>query len=83
MTKGFAVIMAPLAPSQPPSLALTSSVLFLGAFLLYRWLLPKPIPGIPYNAKATKSIFGDIPDLFEHLKHSKQVTDWMEGHVRN
>lgn len=82
MTKGFAVTMASLAQPQPPLLALVTGFLFLGAFLLYRWLLPKPIPGIPYNAKAIKSIFGDIPDLLEHLKHSEQVTDWMEGHVR-
>ncbi|KAF3051991.1 hypothetical protein E8E11_010563 [Didymella keratinophila] len=72
--------MASLAQLQPPSLALASGVLFLGAFLLYRWLLPKPISGIPYNAEATKTIFGDIPGLLEHLKHSEQVTDWMEGH---
>lgn len=83
MTKAFAVIMASLAQSQSPSLVVASGVLFLGAFLFYRWLLPKPITGIPYNTKATKSIFGDIPDMLEHLKHSKTVTDWMEAHVSN
>ncbi|KAM5353053.1 hypothetical protein ACJZ2D_017068 [Fusarium nematophilum] len=29
-------------------------------YTLYRFLLPKPIPGIPYNKEARKSIMGDI-----------------------
>lgn len=66
----------------PSTMAILSTVLFLGAFYLYRWLLPKPIPGIPYNKKAVGSILGDIPEMLEHLKHSKTVTDWFLGHVR-
>ncbi|KAF2622802.1 cytochrome P450 [Macroventuria anomochaeta] len=72
--------MSNMVPSQPSSLAIASGILFFGAYVFYRWLLPKPITGIPYNTKATKSIFGDLPDMLEHLKHSKAVTDWMEGH---
>ncbi len=73
--------MGTLLSSGPPSLVISSCVLFLGAYLFYRWLLPKPIKGIPYNAEATKSIFGDIPDMLNHLKYSKTVTDWMEKQV--
>lgn len=62
-------------------LAIVSGVLFFGAYLFYRWLLPKPIAGIPYNKKATKSIFGDIPVMLDHLKHNKCITDWFELQV--
>lgn len=63
----------------PTSIAV-SGTLFVAAFLLYRWLLPKPIPGIPYNPEATKSIFGEIPSLMAHLKTHKTVSDWMGCH---
>ncbi|KAI1135165.1 cytochrome P450 [Hypoxylon sp. FL0543] len=46
-------------------------------FLLYRWLLPKPIPGIPYNAEATKSLLGDIPSMVEYGKQTQEVFSWM------
>lgn len=32
-------------------------------YILYQSILPKPIPGIPYNKHAAKSIFGAIPDI--------------------
>jgi hypothetical protein len=63
----------------PTSIAI-SGTLFFAAFLLYKWLLPKPIPGIPYNPEATKSLFGDIPSLLAHLKTHKTTSDWMESH---
>ena len=31
-------------------------------YFLYRWALPKPIPGIPYNKNATNNILGDAPE---------------------
>lgn len=64
------------ALNTPTTAAITGS-LFIAAFLFYRWLLPKPIPGIPYNEEATKSIFGDIPSMLEHLKTHKTMSDWM------
>ncbi|KAF2026189.1 cytochrome P450 [Setomelanomma holmii] len=65
------------ALGTPTSIAITGT-LFFAAFLFYRWLLPKPIPGIPYDASATKSIFGDIPNMLKHLEKSKEVTNWMK-----
>jgi hypothetical protein len=62
--------------NTPTTAAVTGS-LFVAAFLLYQWLLPKPIPGIPYDESATKTIFGDIPSMLEHLKTHKTLTDWM------
>jgi|SRR5690242_665237 len=74
--------MTTIISYESPSLAIVSGILFFGAYLFYRWLLPKPITGIPHNAKATRSIFGDIPDMLEHLKHSKSFTDWLENQVQ-
>ncbi|KAI1013792.1 hypothetical protein LB503_010495 [Fusarium chuoi] len=44
------------------TLALGFSILS-ALYLLRRWLLPKPIPGIPYNENAVKSFMGDIPEF--------------------
>ncbi|KAF4443401.1 hypothetical protein F53441_11450 [Fusarium austroafricanum] len=44
------------------ALALFFSVLS-ALYILRRVLLPKPIPGIPYNENAVKSFMGDIPEL--------------------
>jgi hypothetical protein len=67
----------------PISAAITST-LFISTWLLYRWLLPKPIHGIPYNKNATKSIFGDIPEMMNHFETSKEVGNWFEtNHERH
>jgi hypothetical protein len=41
----------------------TLSALFVAVYVLYRWLLPRPLPGIPYNKEAARHILGDIPAL--------------------
>jgi len=48
-------------------------------YALYRWLLPRPLPGIPYNEEATRSIFGDIPAL---IRSGKQPTEWLAEQPR-
>ncbi|RSL88682.1 hypothetical protein CEP51_001614 [Fusarium floridanum] len=48
----------------PPGLGLAVGAVFIGIFLaLLRLARPKPIPGIPYNVEAAKSLFGDIPEF--------------------
>lgn len=48
----------------------TSLIIFGGIatwlYLCYRWALPRPLPGIPYNKEATKSIFGDMGPMIKH-----------------
>lgn len=44
--------------------------------LLYRWALPKPIPGIPCNEKATKSVLGDATAMISDI--TKTDTAWFE-----
>lgn len=43
------------------------SVVLLVIIWLYRRMLPKPIPGIPYNEAAAKHILGDIPAVCQVL----------------
>jgi cytochrome P450 len=70
----------PVRVLDAPVWVFVTGTLFLGTFLLYRWLLPTPIPGIPYNQDALNSIFGDIPSMLEHLKTHKTLSDWLIAH---
>lgn len=38
-------------------------------YVTYRQALPKPIPGIPYNEEAAKSLVGDMPLLIRHIRN--------------
>ncbi|ROW09485.1 hypothetical protein VMCG_02153 [Cytospora schulzeri] len=52
-------------------------VVLLGLYGLYRWLLPKPLSGIPYNPEATKSLFGDIPSLVKEVSKTGDMAGWV------
>jgi len=45
----------------PAALYGTSVLIVL--YALYWWLLPRPLPGIPYHKEAAKSIWGDVLEL--------------------
>lgn len=45
----------------------------LGLYLAYRAVLPKPIPGIPYNKNAASKIFGDAPEMMDYVKRTGRV----------
>jgi len=49
----------------PAMLPLVAGLIALTLYAAYRMALPKPIPGIPYNKAAAKSILGDLPALLE------------------
>ncbi|OJJ03892.1 hypothetical protein ASPVEDRAFT_43380 [Aspergillus versicolor CBS 583.65] len=36
-------------------------------YLIYLSILPRPLPGIPYNPSSPRSLLGDIPALLTHL----------------
>lgn len=46
-------------------------------FLVYHWLLPKPLPGIAYNADAPKSLRGDEPALSRFLSSNGEFSSWL------
>ncbi|KAI0485716.1 cytochrome P450 monooxygenase [Xylaria cf. heliscus] len=47
------------------ALMVITAVLFVQR--LYRALLPKPLPGIPYNEASMHRILGDVPAIMEHM----------------
>ena len=51
--------------------------------LLYRHILPKPYPGIPYNNAAATHIFGDLPDLLAHYKKTKEASGFSFQQCKN
>lgn len=62
--------------SSPTLLAL-SAFSFTILYLVYRAALPHPIPAIPYNKAAAKSILGDVPEFLKYVKaNNGQALQW-------
>lgn len=40
---------------------------------VYLWLLPKPIPGIPFNPEAPRRLLGDLPSMLEDVKATGEI----------
>ena len=54
-----------------PALALYSlASAALSLLLLYRFTLPKPIPGISYNEVSPHKLMGDVPGMVSHIKQA-------------
>ncbi|KAK3315597.1 cytochrome P450 [Apodospora peruviana] len=49
------------------------AILYLG----YRAVLPKPIPGIPYNHDATSKLLGDMPEMLGYVMRTKRMFCWL------
>ncbi len=58
------------------------SITTLVFYSLYRWLLPKPIPGIAYNPNATKSLLGDAPGMIKEVKLTGEFRVWCAKQVK-
>jgi hypothetical protein len=52
----------------------------LTLYRLYRALLPKPLPGIPYNKDALNNLLGDMPAMVSHIKKTEEMYDWLGQH---
>ncbi|KAF9880136.1 cytochrome p450 [Colletotrichum karsti] len=46
-------------------------------FLTRRSLLPKPIPGIPFNKNAANVPFGDLPEMMRYVTRHKRIFCWL------
>ena len=46
-------------------------------YLAYRWCLPKPIPGIPYNKHAAESILGDARGMAASVSKTGEIFFWI------
>lgn len=55
--------MKSLAMDSPVGIGLAAATTAVSAYILYRRLLPKPIPGIPCNPEAVGSLLGDLPAM--------------------
>ncbi|KAL8976684.1 MAG: hypothetical protein Q9205_007363 [Flavoplaca limonia] len=58
------------------------SITTLVFYSLYRWLLPKPIPGVAYNPNATKSLLGDAPDMIKEVTLTGEFRVWCAKQVK-
>ncbi|KAI0158544.1 cytochrome P450 [Pestalotiopsis sp. NC0098] len=71
----------PAAVSSLAQLPLAVSAIVVGLlsllYLGYQWALPKPLPGIPYNKAATKSILGDAVEMSEVRKKGGRPRAWL------
>lgn len=67
-----------IIPPSPTSTLATSVALTVAALLLlygvYRALLPQPIPGIPFNEEAVRSLLGDVPSM---MRDERGPMDWL------
>ena len=58
-----------------PALALVlAGTAFL--YLVYRALLPRPIPGIAHHKSSANSLFGDIPSMIRYTTSTNEVISW-------
>lgn len=46
-------------------------------YVCYKMALPRPLPGIPYNAAAAKHILGDIPSLIAEVSKTNDLMPWL------
>lgn len=69
-------LLSRLALLSPGTVAITFAVLAL-VYLTYRSALPRPLPGIPYDEKAAKSLFGNLPDIISHIKSTGTLFPWL------
>lgn len=61
--------------NSPALLALVGGIATC-LYLCYRWTLPRPIPGIPYNKEATKSILGDIIPMIRYIAKTQEIGEF-------
>jgi hypothetical protein len=58
--------------------AITPIAAVLGfALIFYSHFLPRPIPGIPHNAKAVRRLLGDLPDILAHISKTDTLFPWL------
>jgi hypothetical protein len=55
-----------------------TAILILG-YLFWRRLLPKPLPGIPYNPEALNSVWGDIPSIIKWKQQNGEQRRWFQA----
>ncbi|KAI1176834.1 cytochrome P450 [Nemania sp. FL0916] len=52
----------------------------VGLYFFYRWALPKPIPGIPYDKDARNNLFGNLPEIVSRLQSTRRIRTFFTEH---
>ncbi|WYZ35700.1 hypothetical protein EsH8_X_000347 [Colletotrichum jinshuiense] len=67
-----------MGPAISPFLGtVLTAALILSLVTVYRLLLPKPLPGIPYNQDAAKKLFGDVFEMMGYVMRTKRIFCWL------
>lgn len=72
-----------ILPGKEQGVLPISSLLILTIVLLYlgyRWALPRPIAGIPYDESASRTIFGNLPEIRAYVKKNGRLRPWLSDH---
>ncbi|KAM3525714.1 hypothetical protein MY4038_007179 [Beauveria bassiana] len=69
--------IASLLPSAVTCQTLILVFLFISTTLytIRQWLLPRPLPGIPYNAEAARSLLGDVMAI--QRESPENISEWV------
>ncbi|KAI8627167.1 cytochrome P450, partial [Xylariaceae sp. FL1651] len=51
-------------------------------YLAYLWALPRPIPGIPYDESARKSLLGNVPEIVSILRKTGRTRPFFTAHIQ-
>lgn len=62
---------------SPPNFLILIASILATLYLTYRRLLPKPLPGIPYNKEATKTLLGDMGPMVKHMGETQELFSWI------
>ncbi|KAI0798849.1 cytochrome P450 [Xylaria sp. FL0064] len=54
----------------------------IGFYAFYRVLLPKPLPGIAFNAASASSILGDAVDMARTVRETNEFGPWCATQIR-
>ncbi|KAI0015366.1 cytochrome P450 [Xylariomycetidae sp. FL0641] len=64
-----------------PATYLVITFLAIGLYALYRQLLPRPLPGIPYNAAAASSVLGDGLSMARSVGTTGEFGPWLAAQL--
>ncbi|KAI8630507.1 cytochrome P450 [Xylariaceae sp. FL1651] len=62
-------------------IAAVIALLFIGAYVLYRQSLPKPLPTIPFNAASAASVLGDGLDMARTVAATGEFGPWCAAQI--
>ncbi|CAJ2509662.1 Uu.00g146880.m01.CDS01 [Anthostomella pinea] len=68
------------ALGYPAANAVLAIVALSLVYLAYRWALPRPLPGIPFDESARRSLFGSLPEIQAHIRKTGRLRTWIAAH---